>query len=270
MFWAQLKTSDLDAATSFYTDVLGWRVDVASDGPGLARGTFHRDDTDAEVAGVLPLSEWEQQQGEPSRWMPFVHTPDAIAMTERAQFHGAMLVEPAMPARGNGWRATLSDPSGADFGVWEPADDREHPSVDGPRDRPGDLAWAELQTTDAYASRDFYCEWLVWACIDDHPSDRFLGDDIRFVRSNQPIARLRPVSRSEVPSAPRWLPGFAVSDLETSVDQVVALGGTVHDVPAPVADERPAVRPITDPTGATCLLVGLSRDLLPASGRLDS
>jgi len=41
-------------------------------------------------------------------------------------------------------------------------------------------------------------------------------------------------------------------------------------VQAPVADERPAVRPITDPTGATCLLVGLSRDLLPASGRLDS
>ncbi|PEN12233.1 hypothetical protein CRI94_14430 [Longibacter salinarum] len=256
MFWAQLKTPDLDAVMAFYSALLGWRVDVNTGGPGLPKGACVLGGTTEPVAGMASMSAWEVQQDEPPRWTPFVPTPDAVAMTERAQFHGATLIEPAMPAGGDGWRAVLSDPTGAEFGIWETTPSAAAPPIEvSENPAPGSLVWSELQTTDPYAARDFYGDLLVWSCVDDHPSDEFLGDDIRFSRGNAPIARLRSVTRAEVSDAPRWLPGFAVENLDEAAKRAGDLGGAAHEPPSELECERPEVVVLDDPTGASCLLV---------------
>jgi hypothetical protein len=256
MFWAELTTPDPDAAESFYAALLGWEMETVSTGPGPPRRSFRQGPNGVPVAGLSAMSPWQEQQGEAARWTPFLHTPDAVAMTERAQFHGATLLEPAMPAHGHGWRALLADPTGAEFGVWEPAESRPAPPpTPAETPSPGTLGWAELQTTDAYAARDFYRELLVWSCKDDHPNPDFLGDDIRFIQHNQPVARLRPVQRVDVPDAPRWLPGFAVEDLATAAQTAESLGGTVSPPPGARDGETPRVMVLSGPTGADCLLV---------------
>lgn len=227
-------------------------------GPGLPRGSFiprkhpPSGTSRQSVAGLRPMSTWQQEQSKTARWIPSVHTPDVVAMTERAQFHGATLVEPAMPARGDGWRARLMDPTGAAFDVWEPAQERSGSTSDSSfrAATSGMLCWAELQTLDPYAARDFYRELMVWRCRGDHPSDEFLGDDVLFVQADQPVARLRTV---EPGTGACWLPGFTAEDIDRTAARVTSLGGSVAS--APSADERPDVRYATDPCGASFLVV---------------
>ena len=263
MFWAQLTTPDPDAAASFYAALFGWTVDMDARGPGLPRGAFFPPDSASgapvhSVAGLEPMSTWQQQQGEPARWTPFLHTPDAVAMTERAQFHGATLVEPAMPRSGSGWQAIMEDPTGAPFGVWEPEIGSARGSTDAsPSARPGTICWAELQTPDAYVSRDFYTELLVWSCRDNNANPDFLGDDITFSRQNTRIARVREVGRAD---PPQWLLGFAVPAIEPAIDAVQAAGGSLQR--PPVEDEWPTSAQVTDPQGTSFLLIDAeSREL---------
>lgn len=257
MFWAELTTPDPDTAAEFYTSLFDWTVTMDDTGPGLPRGAFFLPDAASgtlanSVAGLQPMSEWQQQQGKSARWTPFLHTPDVVAMTERAQFHGATLVEPAMPARGDGWRALLADPTGATYGIWEPADDRSPTPSSAPT---GALVWSELQTTDPYAARDYYGELMAWSTDDPNENPDFIADDLCFLRNGAPLARLRAVRPSDVPDAPRWLPGFSVDSLADTTERARDLGATVSDVPAAIEDEQPLVALLTDPAGAACLLV---------------
>ena len=261
MFWAELTTPDPDAAVEFYTSLLGWTVEMNDTGPGLPRGAFFPPDSASgapvhSVAGLEPMSTWQQQQGEPARWTPFLHTPDVVAMTERAHFHGATLVEPAMPARGDGWRALLADPTGADYGVWEPADERSPDDHSLTSSAPsGALVWSELQTPDPYAARDYYGELMAWSTDDPNENPDFIAEDLCFLRKGIPLARLRTVRASDVPEAPRWLPGFSVDSLADATERARDLGASVSDVPAAIEGEQPAVALLTDPTGASFLLV---------------
>jgi uncharacterized protein len=258
MFWAELTTPNSDAAARFYESLFGWRIDMDDTGPGLPRGSFvprkhpPLGTPRQSVAGLQPMSTWQQQQGESARWIPSVHTPDVVAMTERAQFHGATLTEPAMPDHGDGWRARLVDPTGAAFDVWEPAQARPDTSdPSSPRAAAsGVVCWMELQTPDPYAARDFYRELMVWRCHDDHPSDEFLGDNVLFAEADQPIARLRTV---EPGTGACWLPGFAAEDVDRAAARATSLGGSV--AAAPSAGGRPDVRHVTDPFGAAFLIV---------------
>ena len=262
MFWTQLTTPDPDAAAQFYTALFDWTVDMPPRGPGLPRGAFFppsaSDGPARSVAGLEPMSAWQQQQDASARWTPFLHTPDVVAMTERAQFHGATLVEPAMPAHGEGWRALLADPTGATYGVWEPAEDRPpapSPDPSSPSPSPGALVWSELQTPDPYAARDYYCELMAWSTDDPNENPDFIAEDFCFLWNGVPLARLREVRRTNVPEAPRWLPGFSVDSIEEAEEKAHDLGATVSEVPAPIEGETPPVALLTDPAGAACLLV---------------
>lgn len=247
---ATLTTPDLKSASAFYTSVFHWNAEV-EEAIGPRRLLFQPDSSAFPVATATLMSPWQQQQGAPARWTPFLHTPDVVAMTERAQFHGATLVEPAMPAHGDGWRALLEDPTGAPFGVWEPEADAAHGSTDAsPSAPPGTICWAELQTPDAYAARDFYTELLAWGCQDDNAHPDFLGEDVTFSQQNTTIARVREVGRAD---PPRWLPGFAVPAIGSAIDAVTASGGALQRPPA--EDERPASAQVADPQGTSFLLV---------------
>ncbi len=261
MFWAQLTTPDPDAAALFYASLFGWTINMNTGGPGLPRGAFFPSPSASSVptrsvAGLQPMSAWQQEQGASARWTPFLHTPDVVAMTERAQFHGATLVEPAMPAHGDGWRALLADPTGATYGVWEPAEDRSPPRSPDAAPTTGALVWAELQTSDPYAARDYYCELMAWSTDDPNENPDFIAKDLCFLRNGLPLARLRDVCYTDVPNAPRWLPGFSVTSIRNAATRAHDLGGTVSDMPAAMDDEHPPVALLTDPAGASSLLVG--------------
>jgi predicted enzyme related to lactoylglutathione lyase len=115
--------------------------------------------------------------------------------------------------------------------------------------------WSELQTPDPYAARDYYCELMAWSTDDPNENPDFIAEDVCFLRNGSPLGRLREVRPSDVPDAPRWLPGFSVDSLRDATERASGLGATVSDVRAAIEGEQPPVALLTDPAGASCLLV---------------
>lgn len=105
--YVQLQTSDIERATAFYRDLLGWRIDTASDyreidvGEGTAGGIMRT------PAPILP-----------SFWLPYVAVEDVDASTARARQLGALVAVEPTDVPGKGRYSVLQDPTGASFALW--------------------------------------------------------------------------------------------------------------------------------------------------------
>lgn len=112
-----LRVEDLDAATTFYADELGWEpllqvpgeVTFFQIGHGLVLSLFNARDFDAETGGKL--------QGK----FTLAHNPDSEqgvreVVEEMVQAGAAVLKEPQWAAWG-GFHALLEDPSGVGWEI---------------------------------------------------------------------------------------------------------------------------------------------------------
>lgn len=109
--WTELWTRDLEAATSFYSFLVGFEVDtvdlsVVKDYTVLRRDGLAR-------AGVRRLP-WEEVL---PNWLPYVRVEDPKAIADRVEtLGGRVLIAPADSVRA-GSAALIADPSGAVLAV---------------------------------------------------------------------------------------------------------------------------------------------------------
>jgi predicted enzyme related to lactoylglutathione lyase len=104
----ELHTRDLEAATTFYGELLGWRTErIAS-----PAGCYHALLIDGLDGGIV---ECETAR---AGWLPYVEVARIEAMTERARgLGGSVLLGPREgPA---GWRAVVSTPAGGEIALWQ-------------------------------------------------------------------------------------------------------------------------------------------------------
>jgi hypothetical protein len=108
----QLNTSDPEAATRFYTEVFGWRIESVGtdDQPywGIHNG-------DALNGGMMPLP---PVAGAPSHWIVYFTTEDLDGSASLIGELGGAVVVPPM-AIGAGRIAVARDPQGATFALFE-------------------------------------------------------------------------------------------------------------------------------------------------------
>ena len=111
--WNDLATSDLDAATRFYSNALG--VDWADMDPGMPGMTYKVLKAGGRsVAGAMPAA---QQPGDaPSHWNVYFAVDDAAAAADRVRELGGQVYGDVMPTP-QGPMALVSDPQGAMFFV---------------------------------------------------------------------------------------------------------------------------------------------------------
>jgi uncharacterized protein len=223
--WADLSTTDTDAAQRFYRGLLGWEFE----GPMAMLGG-------AAVAAVFPLPEGSPH---PSHWNSYVaveHADDAAAIALEL---GAELIEPPFDVEPAGRLSLIRDPLGAVFAVWEAAD---HAGA-GVVNVPGAPCWNHLDTPDLDAAQRFYGELFGWTWSE---GVCFAGE-----RMNGSAAT------SDDP--PRWWPYFAVDDLDRARARVGELGGLVLEGPLPAGPGSFVVA--ADPSGAAvCLYAGQLED----------
>lgn len=123
--WDELASTDLAAATKFYTAVFGWTAEQADMGGGMMYTLFKRPgvkdptmpEADKNAGGGMA-----SQPGMPhSYWLAYVGVPDADATVEKAKRLGAQIVVPAMDIPNVGRFAVLQDLQHATIAVLQPS-----------------------------------------------------------------------------------------------------------------------------------------------------
>ncbi|MFE9424855.1 VOC family protein [Kitasatospora sp. NPDC006697] len=245
--WIDLGTPDTGAAAAFYGAVLGWEFRSAGPEAG-GYGFFTADGLTLAAAG--PPAE----PGAASAWTVYFHSADAnatAAAVERAG--GRVRVAPADVFEA-GRMARFTDPTGADFAVWQPRGTAGLDAVN----RPGALCWTELYTTDGAAAREFYHAVFAWT----HQEQR-IGEELVYTRLSPAgaapggelggLLQLQQV-HLDAGSTSEWHPYFAVTACEEAYATALERGATVLIPPMDVPGMgRMAM--VTDPFGAPFALL---------------
>ncbi|MFP5316828.1 MAG: VOC family protein [Acidimicrobiia bacterium] len=236
--WADLGTTDAAGAKAFYGSLFGWEpVDMPA-GEGMTYTMLQLGEHT-----VCALYGKPADQGPPA-WLSYVSVEDAAATAERARSGGGTVLQEPLDVFDSGRLALIRDPSGALFGVWQPA---RHIGATLVND-PGAMCMNQLNTSDPASAQRFYEGLFGW----DFTS---VGD------STQPFWSI--ANRSSLnggmmplpsgsPDPSHWLVYFTTPDLDGDVARIGDLGGQILVPPMSVPAGRLAVA--LDPQGATFAL----------------
>lgn len=229
--WAELLTSDAEAAKAFYTRVFAWEYHDSPVGDGAVYSTALRDGKAVAALYACP---------EPPHWTCYVTVESIDASAARAAELGATVATAPFDVLDVGRSATIVDPVGAPLLLWEP---RAHIGAS-LVNAPGALTWNDLITPDPAASARFYADLFGWAA-DEVPG----AGGYRVIRNgeqtNGGIMPLRPEMGSAPPS---WMPYFGHEDVDALVAEIDGFGGTVFNGPMRMPQGSIAV--VGDPQGA--------------------
>jgi uncharacterized protein len=233
--WLDAQTPDLVAAQAFYGPLFGWTF--ADTGPEF--GNYHFCSiNDAVAAGMTP-----QQPGDvaPSAWTVYFASDDiAQTATAIAQHGGTVLVEPFAVGH-QGQMMLASDPTGAVFGVWQPAAMTGAAVVD----THGAMTWFEVNTGAAQAAVEFYT--AVFGLSTQRAEVETV--EYHFLKhQDTTVAGVLQMNAQWEGMPAHWMPYFSVNNVDAACALAPTHGGSVA-VPAfnlPVG--RIAV--LADPGGA--------------------
>lgn len=112
--WNELATTDLDAATAFYTDVFHFGTDEQPMGDEAVYRLFTVEDR--QVCGAYALT--PEMAGMPPHWACYFGVDDTDAAAEQAEEAGGKVLQPPQDSP-YGRMAAVADPAGASFLVIE-------------------------------------------------------------------------------------------------------------------------------------------------------
>lgn len=239
--WAELTTTDQDAAKAFYGALLGWEAD---DRPvGDAGSYYSMQLIDGKpVAAIAQQPQQQRDAGVPPVWNSYVWVDSADAVAERAKELGANVHAPPFDVMSAGRMAVIQDPQGAFFMPWEARDHFGAALVN----QPGTLVWNELQSPDLDASAAFYGDLFGWQ-LEEAP-----GMEQRYLMIKNGDAHNGGMRELTPPSPPNWLAYFGVEDVEQALAKVSDLGGSALTGVIDIQVAKVAV--VADPQGAVLAL----------------
>jgi predicted enzyme related to lactoylglutathione lyase len=249
--WADLWTSDVAGSRAFYSEVFGWEAQEPSPEFG---GYFMFTRDGVPVAGAMgDMGDMPAT----NTWKVYLNTDDLSKALQVATDEGAQILGPAMPIADLGIQAVLTDPSGANVGLWEPGTFPGF-TVLGEHGAP---SWFELQTRDYPTASDFYRTVFHWEIEETEAVAENISFRYALVRNPDAqgeLAGLMDASSFPNDGAPAgWSIYWEVDDPQATIATVVKLGGTVVSGPEETPYGRIAT--VTDPCGAEFRLRAQSR-----------
>ena len=233
--WIDLASSDVDRSREFYAAVCGWTFEASGSEFGGYLNAFK---DGRPVAGLMFN---DPQWNSPDGWTTYLHTTDAKATLDKAFAAGAVKCAdgPAEPMQigDRGWMGMLADPTGAFFGLWQPARHRGFEVVN----ENGAPTYFQLTSREYGKARDFYREVFDWNFETVSDTDEF-----RYSTANFGGEALLGIMEMEVD--PSWFFFLGADDVDKTVQSVLDNGGSViHD-----AEDTPYGRlaSVADSTGA--------------------
>ncbi len=221
--WYDLATVDPEAAIAFYSSVVGWHTEDT----GMPSYTLLAGDS-GPVAGVMPFP-----PGSPEthpHWTAFIGVEDVDSTAVLAEQRGGTLLQAPQDIPGIGRYASVTDPGGAHFRLFQP--NRDAPQPESAPWAPGTVGWHELHASDGPEAFRFYTTLFRWT-----PGEALdmgnLGTYQMFTSGpNQGGGIMTKVPEQ---AQPAWLLYFNVEALDASSARVTEGGGTIkmgpHQVP---------------------------------------
>jgi predicted enzyme related to lactoylglutathione lyase len=210
--WADLSTTDLDAAISLYTDLFGWEVSKEDIPGGGVYAMFRQNGKDVAAAST----QREDEKGMPAHWNVYITVEDAEQTAKEAESLGGTIVAPAFDVMDIGRMAVIADPTGAMFCVWEPKTNIGAQVMGDP----GALAWFELLTNDTDKAGAFYKELFGYELEPFGPE----GTYTVLQRGETQIGGMMAAPMEGMPNY--WGLYFTTEDVDGVADKVKAAGGT--------------------------------------------
>ncbi len=244
--WADLTTTDPEAAQAFYGGLFGWDFEerpTDQDAPYIMGMKGPR-----PAAGMMRMPADMQANGAPSMWSTYVAVDDVDATCAKAEAAGGQVILPPMEAMSAGRMAMVVDPTGAAVGLWQA---RDHIGA-GVVNEHGAMTWNEVQTPDPGTAADFYGDVVGWAAETMDMPER--GRYTLFTIGEDQIAGALEPPMAGVP--PHWSVVFAVDDADAAAATAAELGGRVEVEPFDMMVGRLTV--LSDPTGAVFQAIALS------------
>ena len=238
--WAELTTTDQDAAKAFYSGLFGWQARDMPMGEDAYYSMMQLEGRD--VAAIAAQPSQQREAGVPALWNSYVTVASADETAARARELGANVHAPPFDVMQAGRMAVIADPQGAYVMIWEP---REHIGA-GLVNAPGALVWNELQSPALDDSAAFYSGLFGWK-IEDAPgmNERYLS--IKNGEANN--GGMRALTPGAPPS---WLVYFGTEDIDVGTARAQELGATVLMGPIDIQIAKFAV--VQDPQGAVFAL----------------
>lgn len=106
----EFQVKDVQKAMQWYADLFGWQTEYDA---ATNYGMFRTMPEDYVAGGFNQLAE------HPVGTVAYVETNDIKAMLEKAQEHGARLIQDVTHVPGRGTYALISDPDGNAIGLWQ-------------------------------------------------------------------------------------------------------------------------------------------------------
>jgi uncharacterized protein len=234
--WADLGTTDADAAKAFYSGVFGWEAVDAPAGEAGTYTTFKLDGQD--VAALYEMGEEERASLTP-HWSSYVSVEDVDSLAPRILELGGEVLAHPFDVMQSGRMTALKDPTGATVHLWQP---RSQAGADRVNDT-GCMVWNELATPDPARARDFFAELLGWAV---EPEESGCGV---IKNSGELNGGIRPPQDGE---PTHWLVYFTVAVVDDAIKTIREAGGSV--IAGPLDTPVGRVAAVRDPQGAAFAL----------------
>jgi uncharacterized protein len=230
--WADLGTTDADAAKSFYTGVFGWEAVDAPAGDAGTYTTFKLDGHD--VAAMYEMGEEERASLTP-HWSSYVSVEDVDALAPRVLELGGEVLAHPFDVMQAGRMTALRDPTGATVHLWQPRAQAGAALVNAV----GAMVWNELATPDPARARDFFSELLGWEL---EPEESGYG----VIKNRGELnGGIRPPQDGE---PTHWLVYFTVVSVDDAIKKIRDAGGSV--IAGPMETSVGHVAAVRDPQGA--------------------
>lgn len=113
--WADLSTSDPEAARKFYSQLFGWTIEKAEND---SSGYQVIKNGDQFIGGVQPVQ--HRNPNAPPHWLAYFDVANCDSMTANAKQLGAQTRMDPMTVENVGRWSVLADPQGAVFAAFQP------------------------------------------------------------------------------------------------------------------------------------------------------
>ncbi|MEH2544986.1 putative enzyme related to lactoylglutathione lyase [Bradyrhizobium sp. AZCC 2262] len=243
--WYELLTTDVEAASAFYGQVVGWGAKDES-----TEDLVYTVLTAGEVpvGGLMDLPEEGRRLGATPRWLGYVAVDDIDETAAQIRRRGGAVMLP--PTDSNiGRVSVVADPQKANFALVSGLTYGQPQS--GGLDELGRVGWHELLAQDRNKIFDFYGELFGWQ---KDPGETDPADFYQlFSSAGQTLGGML----TKLPSVPQpcWLYYFNVDDIGAAAKRVNSGGGRMLQGPIELSDNCWIARCV-DPQGALFALQG--------------
>ena len=238
--WHDHTSGDVEKAKSFYTELLGWEIEMF-DGGGMNYPMI-------KANGAMHGGFGESQGGSPPHWLGHVAVEDADETAEKVKAAGGTIYYGPSDIPEVGRFFIFADPQGAVLSAFASSGPPQGPPAEGA------FLWNELATSDIDAAKKFYGDVFGWTS-----RDMDMGGGMTYSIFERPgggdvgggMPLTEDMKTHGVP--PNWLAYLGTDDVDASAEKAKELGATVHMEPTDIEGVgRFSV--LQDPTGAAFAL----------------